>query len=233
MPKQNFARVFVFCSLLFSVPYAHADIIFLFDNNGAFDGTETDDSVMVGGVTMTIRGFEYPDLTGVDGTNTTAGPIITSTEGFQGDGTSFGVNNNTINASNFAAAYGPSNEQNRFNFDEALIFDFDTDVTFDSIDFQGLVAPSESFNVTFGGNSFDFDNSNTNGSDTALNPFGSLIISAGTDIRLSFNSAVGDVAGIQSFEINAVPEPSSILLASTLLGAALIRRKLRKRVLEN
>lgn len=222
----------LFFAVVLSVFCTNAEaglIEFNFTNGGPFDETEVGDYVTVSGLRLTIRGIEYRDLTGVDSIRDTPGSLISRTGDFQGDNSGFGIDNETITAGNFASAFGPSNEQNRFNDEESLIFDFDKDVTLSSIDFGSFDTASESFVLQAAGMRTEIANADTGAGDVASDPFSGAVIAAGTDIRLSFEGLTSDFGSLQALSVStSVPEPTSmILFGVTSIGLLLGRRRKR------
>ena len=197
---------------------ANADLIFDFVNGGPIDESSVGDSFTRGSVTFTIEEIRYPDLTGVTVANPNPGPIVSRSGTFRGNASpaGFGIDNETITNGNFDTVYGPGGESSNFNFDETLVFSFDRDVTFDSIDFAALNG-TDAFDIEVDGLTFTFNDGNTDSSDVATNPFAATIFDANTNFALTFVGGMADVARIEAFVVNdatPVPEPGSMMLLS-------------------
>ena len=98
---------------------------------------------------------------------------------------------------------------------------FDQDVTFTDFDFASI-NPNDGFDVTIGG-------ATTNFTADAANPFGTLLVPAGTNITFTgAGSLTTTNVRINSIEvyIAVIPEPSSLAVLG--LGGVLIMARRRR-----
>ena len=100
-------------------------------------------------------------------------------------GGNFGINYLSISNSAFDTTTGAGgSESSNINFLETFTFVFDQDVTITEIDFASLGA-NESADITIGAITTSFVDGTP--SDVFANPFGTLLITAGTNITLTGN----------------------------------------------
>ena len=137
-----------------------------------------------------------------------------------------GIGNPSINNTQFDAVAVSGNngaESSDFNDGESLVFTFDQDVTFTSIELESVNAV-DTFTVLVDGTALLA----TMGDDAFIDDLGALgttVIEAGSEITF----AVGgndDVTSlrIETFEVTVVPEPSSLALLG-LGGLMMLKRR--------
>ena len=135
-----------------------------------------------------------------------------------------------------------------FDNAESWSFRWDTNTTFDAIDFSSFSTATETFTLqssafqgialTPGDSDIAFDSSTgtftfSSGDSTDnfnLNDLSGgvqLNVSASVALTLSFQGAAADFGRLQSFSFTAVPEPSACLLCLLGLPVTLQRRRVR------
>jgi len=100
-------------------------------------------------------------------------------------GGNLGVNH-PLGNSDFESAGGPSGEVSNFNTGEGIVIEFERDVIVSEIDFASIDAVNgESFDVNIEGvaETFNFGEEGTR--DIFVDPFGGMVITAGTDITFT------------------------------------------------
>ena len=229
---------------LFCAPSSYGVILFDFENNvSPFDGTsgvgtmttEVDDVDPALSATLTTVDVFAPEF---DGDAMLTGTILFASAG-GGGGTnvaasdSLGINNPSISNGAFETAFGPSGETTNINPGEGWVFEFDTDVVFDFIDFASIGANDEASISIAGGPTVLFGDGTAN--DIFDDPFSGFVIAAGTDITLSLPAGgssgtlnqPGDLIRVTSFGVNAVPEPGSLSMFALFISSYCFSRKRR------
>ena len=235
-------NVFALGSFLALSSAAPGVVIFGLANNDDLDGTvgagtsqtetdDTDPTLMVTLTTVDVLTPEYEEVPdGGGGTIWQATGNTLSALNGDGGGTNvtsagdLGINNPSINNTNYAS-FGTGSESSNFEPGESWVFEFDTDVVFDLIDFASLGAGDTITLSVEGGPSVDFVDGTT--SDIFTDPLSSLVIPAGTDLTFSVSGDLSTTnVRIADFSVIAViPEPST----TTFLGLLGLFASLRRR----
>ena len=199
--RLNFWKQFlpsVMLALAFS-GFANADITFNFDNGTAFDGggagammvatdITTGDSATL--TTVDIFAPEYDDAGMLTNTVLSAlngdGVVTNIASGTN----AIGVNNPSIGPADYTNLVGGTGtETEDFNPGEGWVISFDQDIIFTEFNFATIDTGNESFDVTIaGGPTVNFASGTA--SDDFDDPFGSTVVTAGTNVTFT---AVGDV----------------------------------------
>ena len=175
-------------------------------DTGGSSGTST-----VSGVTLTAEAF-------LDG--------VTTDTIFNGAGTSFGIN-----------ADGGGDETQRFDNDlgiESMVFSFDTNGTFNTIDLRYIEDSAEAVLTFDGGNSFDLfagSATETVGGTTEIHTITESFVAGQTiTLAVSGSAASGENFSLESFTItpSAIPEPSTYALIFGGLALGLVVWKRRR-----
>jgi len=205
-----------------------------------FDPSVAGDTITVDELTLTVVDVRTPeyDLSAIadGGLPTLTGNIRSSANG-DGDATnvsglaSLGIDNSSINDSDFDLI-GDVVESGDFNPGESLIFIFDRDVEFLSIELES-VAPADSFDVLVDGISILETQGDNNFIDD-LGGLAGLTIPAGTEITFFVDGVLETATGgpatslrVETFEVHvkSVPEPSSLLALAGMVGLVAVRRR--------
>ena len=219
--KLNFWKQFVFSVVLMfacsGITIAQVITIDLTRDGGtAANPTSTGDLISGNliGVGQTAD-FDVIEAGTVTDLELTIGAITTTDEGATINSalTSFGI---------FSSDEGGA-DAGRINAGESLQISFNSAVFFQSVDLSNL-----NTDETFSFGSQDINTNNATGADlfdfTGDGATTGLFLAAGTSITLSNTGATG--TGIQTITVEAVPEPSSIVLLGLLgLGAVARRRR--------
>ena len=191
----------------------------MFTNGDAFDNDAAGGTAIVPGIGTLTTISVLPD----GAVNTTSGAL--------------GIN-----------ATGGGDAADAFDNAESWSFRWDTNTTFDAIDFSSFSTATETFTLqssafqgialTPGDSDIAFDSSTgtftfSSGDSTDnfnLNDLSGgvqLNVSASVALTLSFQGAAADFGRLQSFSFTAVPEPSACLLCLLGLPVTLQRRRVR------
>jgi len=194
--------------------------------------------------TLTIVDIFAPEFVDNDGDGdpeTLSGVILTdlvdgNVEVNNSGNDALGIANPSISNADFGAIIGNTNstEGGDLNAGEGFTFEFDQDVTFTNIEFESVSDGDVSvLDVSIaGGPSFTFlESDGTLPNGNLANPFGSTLITAGTDITFTASASDGSLAvvdfRIESFtvDVETIPEPSSGLALLALTGLVASRRR--------
>ena len=203
------------------------------DENGPTSGSNFDpsavgDVIVLDGLTTTIVDIfaaEYdvtgePVLTG-NILSGSAGGVVTNI----GNQDALGIGNPSINNGQFDMI-GGGTESGDFNTGEGIVFSFDQDVMFTSIELESVVA-SDIFRVLVDGTQI----LEVTGDDSFIDDLGDLgstVITAGSQITFEADGPVATSSfRIETFEVDviAVPEPSSLALLG--LGSLVMFKRRR------
>jgi len=217
--------------VMISVPIAHGQVLFTFDDRSPLDGTPvgiTDSGVPdpVTGANVALTTVEATALA-FDSSGMPTGLVFSSAAG---DGVETHINtggNLGVDNLSIGNIFGV-NENTSFNPDETLVIEFDQDVVFDFIDFAFLSA-SETFEISVaGGPAFTFVDDLNN--DIFSDPLNGFVVTAGTDVTFQVFGPIETTAtGISEFSVSpvAVPEPGSLVLIGCGGLLAIARRRRR------
>ena len=193
-----------------------------------FDPSNPDDTITLGGLTVTIIDVITPEFEVVGGVTQRSGMLLGGGTTSIGGQQALGLNNPTIGTGDFDLLGTTTNngtEGTDFNADESLIFTFDQDVIFTSIELESL-SGVDVFEVSLEGVTVPVLENTAQGF-IDLGGLAGLTIAAGTEITFT---ARGDDSTtdfrIETFTVEIVPEPSSLALLG-LGGLALIKRRRR------
>lgn len=203
--------------LALPVGQASAQILFDFNNLTEFDGagvgatmTATDGVNSVVITTVDIIAPEYDEssvLTGVILSALNGDSVVTNI----GSPNALGVNNLTINNAGYDLLGGAGTESNDFNPGESWVMEFDVDVIITELNFASLGTGDESIDVTIeGGATTNFVDAPDDGDDY-VNPFGTTVITAGTNITFTGVGSLAD-AGARVAEITVQIPGTGVLL---------------------
>lgn len=199
--------------IFLSASSASATVTYEFLNGTGFDnvGLAGTDSITNGSFTFSI---DTVDIIGIDGTSNVAdGATHTTNIGNEG---ALGIN----------SSVGTDNLTN-FEVNEAWVFEFDQNLTFDSLAIASFTAGVDA-NLTF------LDGTNSGAGTNYLLGSASQSIgysyTAGTDIKLSFDgvgSTSDTVFRVSSLTVTAVPEINNfaLQLGGCIAFGLLVRRK--------
>lgn len=209
----------------------------MFSPSGSnFDPSVAGDTITVEELTLTIVDVRTPEYDSTGSLPTLTGNTLSSANGdgeatfISGQG-ALGINNSSINNSSFDLI-GDGSESFDFNPGESLVFTFDRDVEFLSIELESVQA-SDSFDVLVGGISV----LETQGDDSFIDDLGglaNLTIAAGTEITFFVDGVLATATGgpatslrVETFQVHAkaVPEPSSLLALAGIAGLVAVRRR--------
>ena len=206
------------------------------DGNGPTSGTDFDpssvgDVITLDGLTITLVDILAPEFED-DGTGmfVRTGNIISgNTTNISGQD-ALGINNITIGNTDFDAQAASGNngaESSDLNADESLIFTFDRDVEFTSIELESFGGP-DGFAVLVNGTLIENGLGDAVNAGAGLGALEGLTIAAGDQITFT-TTGDDDTTSIriETFEVHAkaVPEPSSLALLGLIGGVAMVRRR--------
>ena len=177
---------------------------------------------------VNVTAFEYTDP--FDGTltttqlNATDDGVVTNI----GSSNSLGVNHPSFSNGGFETAKGDTSgtEGSDFNPGEAVVFEFDEDLVFTEFNFTSIDATDEFFDIFVDGILIDSFSDGT-ADDDFVNPLGSLVISAGSDVTFAARGP-GASTNIRITSISAVlaiPEPGSIAMLGVSSMLMMVRRR--------
>ena len=211
------------------------------NGNGPTSGTDFDpsgigDVITLDGLTVTIVDILAPEFAD-DGTGlfVRTGNIISTGNVTNISGQdALGIGNPTINNTQFDAQSASGNngaESSDINADESIIFTFDRDVEFTSIELESF-GGVDGFEVLVNGTLIEDGLGDAVNDGAGLGALEGLTIAAGDQI--TFNTTGDDDTTsirIERFEVHAkplvaeVPEPSSLALLGLISGVAMARRR--------
>ena len=206
------------------------------DGEGPTSGTDFDpsaigDVITLDGLTITLVDILAPEFEN-DGTGTfvRTGNIISGNNTTIGGQQALGINNTTLSNAQFDAQSTSGNngtESSDINADESLIFTFDRDVEFTSIELESFGGP-DAFEVSVNGTLIEGGLGDSDNTGSGLGALEGLTIAAGDQITFTVtgNDDTTSVR-IETFEVHvkAVPEPSSLALLGLIGGVAMVRRR--------
>ena len=189
--------------LTLPVGQANAQII-TFDFNNTVDNMTGFDNAGLGATMTATDDFDTVTITTVDiialefdATFTLTGNTLSA---LNGDGVetsisgsnAVGVNNPTISNSNYATIGSGGGENGDFNPGESWVIEFDKDVVLKEFNFSSIgAAGGESFDVTIeGGATMNFADGSAG--DDFADPFGTTIITAGTNLTFTCAGTIAD-----------------------------------------
>ena len=209
------------------------------DGNGPTSGTDFDpsaigDAITLDGLTITLVDILAPEFEEDDGTGLFArtGNIISTgnTTNISGQD-ALGINNITIGNTDFDAQAASGNnggESSDINADESLIFTFDQDVEFTSIELESFDDGIDGFEVLVNGTLIEGGLGDAVNAGAGLGALEGLTIAAGDQITFTVTGDDDTTSvRIETFEVHvkAVPEPSSLALLGLIGGVAMVRRR--------
>jgi len=204
------------------------------DGNGPTSGSNFDtsavgDVIVLDGLTTTIVDIFAPEYDVSGATPVLTGNILSGSAGGVvtniASQDALGIANPSINNSQFDLI-GGGTESSDFNTGEGIVFSFDQDVMFTSIELESVVA-SDIFRVLVDGTQI----LEVTGDDSFIDDLGDLgstVITAGSQITFEADGPVATSSfRIETFEVDviAVPEPSSLALLG--LGSLVMFKRRR------
>ena len=168
-----------------------------------------DDGNVANSVTLTsleVKGPTYDSSGMWDGTS------YTDSE------TSIQDSSNTLGINNLSSNVPWSNDSRDFQPGEFWTFEFNRDVIFNFLNLSSFSnTDGDTVIVSFGSSTFTLDQGDLDSSDDISDPFGGLVIPAGTDITFTGGGDPNDPDDgsqwrMPGFTVETVPEPSAALL---------------------
>lgn len=141
-------------------------------------------------------------------------------------GEAIGLDNPTVDDTEWDTIGGDGNEETDMNHDESWIVSFNVDVFIDILDMESMSAGDSIIISVDDGVTSDVILGDSGGADSFTDPLSGLLIAAGTEVTFTASGDVSTDIRMESFTITGVPEPGAAILASlSLLSFVGIRRR--------